>query len=219
MEGQQIFTIGRRCGSGGRLVAEKVAETLGIKCYDKELLNITAKNSGLSQELLEALDEKPTNSFLYSLAMDSYAMGRTTGTYIDMPINHKMFLAQMETLKKLAADGESFVIIGRCADYALSAVKNKVTAFITADDDDCLQRLMELNGFNKEKARDMAMSMDKKRGNYYNYYTGKKWGDSSNYDICINTSATGIGGAVEILLEVAKQKAEILRGARLRTVT
>ena len=89
-----VITIGRQCGSRGKTIGKMVAEALGVKCYDKELLTEAAKHSGLCEELFETHDEKPTNSFLYSLVMDTYSLGYTTSAYMDMPINHKIFLAQ-----------------------------------------------------------------------------------------------------------------------------
>ena len=100
MKEQFIITIGREFGSGGRQIGMLLAEKLGIKCYDKELLAIAAKNSGLSEELLKNHDERPTNSFLYSLVMDTYSMGYSTSTYMDMPLNQKVFLAQYDTIKE-----------------------------------------------------------------------------------------------------------------------
>ena len=102
MTNNLIITIGRQCGSGGKLIGEMLAKKMGVKCYDKELLSMAAKHSGLCQELFEKLDERPTSSFLYSLVMDSYSMGYTTSGYSDMPINHKIFLAQFDTIKRLA---------------------------------------------------------------------------------------------------------------------
>ena len=126
MRGNLVITIGRQCGSGGKMIGQKIAEKLGVKCYDRELLTKAAKESGLCEELFETHDEKPTSSFLYSLVMDTYSLGYTTSAYMDMPINHKIFLAQFDTIKKLANE-ESCVIVGRCADYALAGhfvVKN-----------------------------------------------------------------------------------------------
>ena len=102
MSDNLIITIGRECGSGGRHIGQALAEKLGIKCYDKELLNLAAKESGLCKELFETHDEKPTSSFLYSLVMDTYSLGYTNSAYMDMPINHKIFLAQFDTIKNLA---------------------------------------------------------------------------------------------------------------------
>ena len=117
MDERTVITIGREFGSGGHEIGMKLAEKLGIKCYDKELLELAAKESGLCEELFASQDEKPTNSFLYSLVMDTYSLGYTN-SYVDMPINHKVFLAQFDAIKKLA-ERESCVIVGRCADYAL----------------------------------------------------------------------------------------------------
>ena len=101
MDKRLVITIGRQCGSGGRRIGQMLAEQLGIKCFDKEILNRAAKESGLAAELFETHDEKPTSSFLYSLVMDTYSLGYTSSSYMDMPINHKIFLAQFDTIKKL----------------------------------------------------------------------------------------------------------------------
>ena len=115
-----VIAIGREFGSGGKEIGQKLADRLNIKCYDSELLSIAAKNSGFCEEILQKNDEKPTNSFLYSLVMDTYSMsGYTSAPFVDMPLNHKVFLAQFEAIKKLASE-ESCVIVGRCADYALA---------------------------------------------------------------------------------------------------
>lgn len=205
MNGNLVITIGRQCGSKGKLIGEKLAEALGVKCYDKELLSEAAKHSGLCEELFETHDEKPTNSFLYSLVMDTYSLGYTTSAYMDMPINHKIFLAQFDTIKKLA-DEESCVIVGRCADYALAEYPNTVTVFITGNEPDKLEYLQQLYNVNESKAKDIMVKTDKKRSSYYNYYASKRWGDAKSYDLCINSSAVGVEGAVKIIQEFAKAK-------------
>ena len=125
-----IITIGRQLGSGGREIGQMLAKDLGIKYYDKELLTAAAKESGMAQELFENHDEKPTNSFLYSLVMDTYSLGYSSGTFNEMPLNHKIFLAQFDTIKKIA-DKEPCVIVGRCADYALADYPNCVKVFLS----------------------------------------------------------------------------------------
>ena len=112
MTNNLIITIGRQCGSGGKMIGELLAEKMGVKCYDKELLSMAAKHSGLCEELFEKHDERPTSSFLYSLVMDSYSMGYTASGYSDMPINHKIFLAQFDTIKKLAEEASCVMVIG-----------------------------------------------------------------------------------------------------------
>lgn len=207
MKGNLVITIGRQCGSGGKKIGQMLAEKMGVKCYDKELLTRAAKESGLCEELFETHDEKPTSSFLYSLVMDTYSLGYTTSAYMDMPINHKIFLAQFDTIKKLA-DEESCVIVGRCADYALAEYPNTVSVFITGDDKDKLESLKELYKVDDSKAKDIMVKTDKKRASYYNYYSSKKWGDSRSYDLCISSTALGMEGCVDIILEFAKKKQE-----------
>ena len=205
MTNNLIITIGRQCGSGGKLIGEMLAGKMGVKCYDKELLAMAAQHSGLCEDLFEKHDERPTSSFLYSLVMDSYSMGYTASGYSDMPINHKIFLAQFDTIKKLA-DEASCVIVGRCADYALEDYPNVVSVFITGDDKDKLKRLQELYKVDESKAKDIMIKTDKQRSNYYNYYSNKKWSDPRSYDLCINSSKVGADGAVDVIMNFAKVK-------------
>lgn len=205
MSDNLIITIGRECGSGGRHIGQKLAEELGIKCYDKELLNLAAKNSGLCRELFETHDEKPTSSFLYSLIMDTYSLGHTNSAYMDMPINHKIFLAQFDSIKKLASE-ESCVIIGRCADYALADFPGVSSVFITADEEVKIRTLMERHQVTESQARDVMIKTDKKRASYYNYYSSKRWGDSKSYDLCLNSSKVGMDGAVRTIKDFALAK-------------
>ena len=205
MNGNLVITIGRQCGSAGRQFGREIARQLGIKCYDKELLSLAAKNSGLCQELFETHDEKPTSSFLYSLVMDTYSLGYTTSAYMDMPINHKVFLAQFDTIKKLA-DEESCVIVGRCADYALADYPNVATVFISGDEADKIKHLMKMYNVDEAKARDIMIKTDKKRSSYYNYYSSKKWSDARSYDLCVNSSTLGFDGTVKLIIDFAKAK-------------
>lgn len=210
MKGNLVITIGRESGSAGRHIGQMLAEDLGIKCYDKELLTLAAKNSGLCEELFRTHDEKPTSSFLYSLVMDSYSAGYSTSGYLDMPINHKLFLAQFDTIKKLAEE-ESCVIVGRCADYALAEYPNMVSVFICGEEKDKIRHLMERHDVTEAKAKDIMIKTDKRRASYYNYYSSKRWGSSKSYDLCINSSVIGYEGAVEVIKEFARKKQEFLK--------
>lgn len=205
MSDNLIITIGRECGSGGRMIGMKVAERLGIKAYDKELLLLAAKESGLSREILEHHDEKPTNSFLYSLVTDNFSSGYATAGYFDMPLNQKAFLAQFDTIKKLA-DQESCVMIGRCADYALADYPNVIRVFISGNTEDRLKLTEEAFDVPEGKAKDFMCKTDKKRASYYNYYTNQKWGSAASYDLCINRSTVGYEGAVDIILNFIECK-------------
>lgn len=210
MMGNLVITIGRECGSAGRLIGQKLAADLGVKCYDKELLTLAAKNSGLCEELFKTHDEKPTSSFLYSLVMDTYSLGYNTSAYMDMPINHKIFLAQFDTIKKLAEE-ESCVIVGRCADYALAEYPNMVSVFICGNEDDKIHHLMERHNVDEAKAKDIMIKTDKRRASYYNYYSSKRWGSCKSYDMCLSSSTVGYDGAVDIIKEFAKKKQEFLK--------
>lgn len=201
-----IYTIGRQYGSGGREIGMKLAERLGVKCYDRELLERASKESGLCQELFENHDEKPTNSFLYSLVMDTYSMGYSSH-YLDMPINQKVFLAQFDAIKKLAAEGPC-VIVGRCADYALEELDNCVNVFIAADVESRAKRISKLHNLSISKATDMVLKTDKRRASYYNYYSNKKWGDVHSYHLCIDSAQVGIDGAVDLIIQFGELKAK-----------
>ncbi len=198
MKTNSVITIGRQYGSGGREIGQKLAKDLGIECYDKELLAVAAKESGICKELFENHDEKPTNSFLYSLAMDSYTLSYGANSYFDMPLNHKVFLAQFDAIKKIADKGPC-VIVGRCADYALAEYKNAIHVFIHADMKSKIRRISRIYDLTDNKAKDMIVKKDKDRASYYNYYTNKKWGDICGYQFSIDSGTLGIDGAVEIL--------------------
>ena len=198
-----IITIGRQFGSAGREIGYKVAKDLGIKLYDKEMLARAAKESGLCEELFETHDEKPTNSFLYSLVMDTYSLGYSSGNYADMPINHKVFLAQFDAIKKIASEGPC-ILVGRCADYALEDNENLLSVFIHADLDARIRRIARIYDLTDAKAKDMIMKTDKKRASYYNYYSNKKWGAARSYNLCINSGKLGIDYATEAIIESIK---------------
>lgn len=197
----KIYTIGREFGSGGREVGEKLAAKLGIKLYDKELLQQAAKDSGFCEEIFENHDEKPTNSFLYSLVMDTYSVsGYSAAPFLDMPLNHKVFLAQFETIKKIA-EKEPCVIVGRCADYALSDNPDCINVFIHADLDVRIKNVSRNLNITENKARDIINKTDKQRASYYNYYTSKKWGDSKSYNLSLDAGKLGTDNCVEMILK------------------
>jgi len=198
-----IITIGRQFGSAGREIGEKVAAQFGIPCYDKELLSRAAKESGFCEEMIESHDERPTNSFLYNLVMDTYSFGYNASSFMDMPISHKIFLAQFDTIKKMASEGPC-VIVGRCADYALSDYKNCMKLFIYGEDKVKTKRIMEKYNLSESKARDMIIKKDKQRQSYYNYYSSKKWGRADSYDLCINSSMLGIEGTVKLIIQAVE---------------
>lgn len=194
-----VITISRQFGSGGHEIGQKLADLYGIKCYDKELLSRAAKESGFCEEIIETQDERPTTSFLYNLVMDTYSFGYNASQFIDMPISQKIFLAQFDTIKKIADEGPC-VIVGRCADYALSDRNNVLNIFISANEEDKIKHIMKNNDIKSEKeAKDLMIKTDKQRQSYYNYYTSKKFGRADSYDLCVNSSILGEDGTVALI--------------------
>ena len=205
MANNTIITIARQYGSGGHDIGEKLAEELKIPFYDKELLERAAKDSGFCQEIFENYDEKPTNSFLYSLVMDTYSMGHSTAAFAEMPLNHKIFLAQFNAIKDIAKEGPC-VIVGRCADYALADFPNVVNVYLYADMQSRIARIARRHDVTDAKAKDLIQKTDKGRASYYNYYTNKKWGEATGYDLCLNTSSLGIDVSINIIREFVSYK-------------
>ena len=213
MKTNTIITIGRESGSAGREIGYKVAEAFDIRLYDKELLARAAKESGICEEIFESHDEKPTNSFLYSLVMDTYSMGYSGNTYTDMPINHKVFLAQFDAIKKIADEGPC-ILVGRCADYALESYKNVVSVFIHADLNARIRRIARIYDLTDAKAKEMILKTDKKRASYYNYYTNKKWSEAESYELCLTSSELGVEGTAKAIIDYVKLKESIKREDR-----
>ena len=205
MANNTIITIARQYGSGGHDIGEKLAEELKIPFYDKELLERAAKDSGFCQEIFENYDEKPTNSFLYSLVMDTYSMGHSTAAFAEMPLNHKIFLAQFNAIKDIAKEGPC-VIVGRCADYALADFPNVVNVYLYADMQSRTARIARRHDVTDAKAKDLIQKTDKGRASYYNYYTNKKWGEATGYDLCLNTASLGIDGSIHMIREFVAYK-------------
>lgn len=199
-----IITIGRQFGSAGREIGKLVADNYGIPFYDKDLLTRAAKESGFCEEMIEVHDERPTNSFLYNLVMDTYSFGYNASSFVDMPISHKIFLAQFDTIKKIADEGPC-VIVGRCADYALMDRDNVINLFIYANIEKRIDRIMKRFDLNEQKAKEMINKKDKQRQSYYNYYSSKKWGHAGSYDLCINSSLLGIEGTRDLIIRMIDQ--------------
>ena len=200
-----VITIGRQFGSAGREIGEQVAKEFGIKYYDKELLSRAAKESGFCEEILENHDERPTSSLLYNLVMDTYSFGYNASDYVDLPISHKVFLAQFDAIMMVASEGPC-VIVGRCADYALEGYPNLLSVFIHADLDARIKRIAKKYDLTDAKAKDLIIKTNKKRASYYNYYTDKRWGDADSYDVCLDSSVLGLEGTAEAIIKLIEVK-------------
>ena len=199
-----VYTIGRQYGSGGRYVGRKLADKLGIPFYDKELVAMAAKESGLSEALFQNADEKASSSLFYSLAVGSYPLsGGAAFGATEMPLNDQLFLIVSQTIKKLADEG-SCVIIGRCADYILRERKNMMSVFIHAPIEARVERAVKYYKLEGGKAAEIYLRNDKKRANFYNYYSDKKWGMCRTYDLSLDSSKLGIDGCVDQIIGFEK---------------
>ena len=197
-----VITIGREFGSGGRELGRLLAETLGIEYYDKEIVAEIAKNTELSEQYVKQVVEKnPHELFPITVAH--------TFSYIDtQEIQQKqmIFMEQEKVIKKMAETSDC-VIVGRCADYILQDFK-PFRIFVYADMDSkverCLARSENPDELPRKKLIKKIKSIDKNRARYYNYYTGKTWGDMLNYDICINTTNVNISDLVPHIAKMVK---------------
>ena len=199
----KVITIGRQYGSAGHDIGEIIARELGYTLYDKELVEMAAKKNNISPEALKHIDEKATSSLLYSLASGSYSVRGMSGPlYYEMPINDKLFLAQSEVIKHVAAEGNC-VIIGRCSDYVLEEAEDieLTNVFIYAPIDWRAQRVADTYGLPFKKAKDRVNKTDKQRKTYYSYYANRTWGAIENYDICINSQKMGIDRAAKLIID------------------
>ncbi|MBQ8001735.1 MAG: cytidylate kinase-like family protein [Ruminococcus sp.] len=198
MSNKCIITIGRQFGSGGREIGKALAESLGIPYYDKELISLAAKESGMDAEVFQNVDERATNSLLYSLSMGLYSFGNKFSATGDLPVNDRLYILQHQIIKKLADEGPC-VIVGRCADYVLKDRDDCINIFIHADMEYRKQRAIDIHGVSKHKAEQIVNKTDKIRANYYSFYSGQKWGVAQNYHLCIDSSKLGADKAVMLI--------------------
>ena len=197
----RIITVSRQFGSGGSDIAKKLASKLDIKYVDKSILVEAAAGSGIAKEHFEKADEKRTNSFLFSLVSAHYAGAGTPVNLNDIITDDKLFIHTADAIKRLAS--EPCIIVGRCADDILSD-RPLLRLFIYADFDERVKRISTLYDLNEKAAATLIKKTDKKRANYYNFYSGKTWGDAQNYDLCVNSSCLGIDGTVDAIASFAK---------------
>ena len=184
-----IINLGRQIGSGGRIIAKMLADDFKCGFYDRELLTIAAKESGFCEKFFEQNDEQ--KGFFHSLFhLHTPLVG--DGSFYDNDFSQEgLFKFQSDTIRRLATEG-SCQFVGRCADYVLRDFENVVNVFITANLSDRVSEICKRKECNEDAALKIIESGEKERSTYYNYYTGKKWGDSSSYDLCINTSLLGL---------------------------
>lgn len=198
LEKQVIITVSREYGSGGRYIGKLIADTLGIKFYDKDFIEEIAKETGLSEEYIENNEQKRN-----SLA------GLNNGYYSGLNNADELFIKESELIKKVA-DQESCVIIGRCADFILQDRKNVIKVFVYSNMEDRVKRATEIYGLNRTKAEKEIRRIDKLRANHYKYYTEKDWHNPTNYDICINSDTLGVDKSAELICEIIKNKSDMI---------
>ncbi len=203
MAKNMIITIGRQFGSGGHEIGKRLAEKLGYKLYDKELLKLQAEHSGIAEKVLETYDESPTNSLLYSIVMDVYP----SMNYVGSSLNQQVYQAQFDTIRKLQETGNC-VIVGRGADYILRDYPGLVSVFIHADINQRAERVAEFEKITVAKAREMINKADKKRASFYNFQTEKKWAAASSYMLSVDSGVLGYDGTVDLIENFAKAKME-----------
>ncbi len=198
----KIITIGRQFGSGGRAMGEIIAKKLNIPIYDKELVELAAKKSDVSLEAVKEIDERATNSLLYSVVMGTWGTrGINVPLYYEMPLNDKLFVAQSKIIKEIAEKGDC-IIVGRCADYVLEETEHDIlSVFVYADIDTKIEYAVKNLGVVREKAKDTLNKKDKQRKTYYEYYTNKKWGSTTSYDLGINIGKMGLEKAADLVVE------------------
>ena len=200
-----IICIGRQYGSGGREVGEKLARKLGIPCYDKLLIKKAALESGLSTDFISKTEESPINSIQF-LSGNPYADIASIGNtfYSESQVT---FNAEKEVIEKIAKQGPC-VIIGRCADYVLREQPGVTSIFIYADMNVRIACLMERRRITRDEAITLIKKTDKSRRNYYECYTGKRWGAGASYDVTLNSAELGLDTCVDLICSLYERKQE-----------
>lgn len=188
MKKQCIITIGREYGSGGHVIGKMLADRLGLKFYDHNLLDEIAEEMQIDVKEFSDYDEHPSR-YIFSRRVNGYS-----NSMEDIVAEW-----QFDYMKKCAEEGESFVIVGRCAEWILRDMDCKTSIFILGDEKAKRKRLMDEYGYSKKDAKDSMVQVDKKRKSYHNRFCETKWGDSRGYELCINSSKLGIEGTVDLI--------------------
>lgn len=191
-----IINVGRQVGSGGRIIAKLLADEFGCQFYDKEILNLAAKESGVSEKFFEQNDEH--KGFFQTLFHTRAPLLSDNNFYDNKFSQESLFQFQSEAITK-AADEGSCVFVGRAADYVLRTYPNVVNIFITANMKDRIKLVCQRLGCDEKDAKKLIIDKESERASYYNYYTGKKWGHSCSYDLCINSSYMGLEKTADII--------------------
>jgi len=198
-----IINVGRQVGAGGQEIGRMLAEDFDAKFYDRELLNLAAKESGFSEKFFKQNDEK--KGFLRGLLNVQTPHLSGGNLYGSNFSQERLFQFQSDAIRKAAQEG-SCVFLGRCADYVLRDFDNVVNVFITASMDFRIQLVSKVKELDDEHARKLIEHVESRRAQYYNYYTGKKWGAAESYDLCIDSSILGLEETEKLIAEFIRKK-------------
>ena len=193
----RVITIARSYGSGGRKMGRLLAKELGYEYYDREILRIASDESGISDELFRQADEKQRIP-LFRIAREVYTGEVIPPDSDDFISNENLFRYQAKIIRELAAT-RNCVIVGRCANFILRGRDNVLNVFVTAPVVDCVRRVMETDGLNLEEAEKKIKKIDKRRADYFKYFTGRQWQDAALYDLCLNTGHMSEQKCVDIV--------------------
>lgn len=193
----RVITIARSYGSGGRKMGRLLAKELGYEYYDREILRIASDESGISEELFRQADEKQRIP-LFRIAREVYTGEVIPPDSDDFISNENLFRYQAKIIRELAVT-RNCVIVGRCANFILRGRDNVLNVFVTAPVVDCVRRVMETDGLNLEEAEKKIKKIDKRRADYFKYFTGRQWQDAALYDLCLNTGHMSEQKCVDIV--------------------
>lgn len=199
---KKIITISRQFGSGGRGIGKLLADRLDIPFYDKELIELASKESGIDERIFKSEGEE-TGRFYQVLGAIGYALGSPAGGIYEYSINDQLYLVQANIIEQLANEGPC-VIVGRCADYVLADREDVLNIYLCADMDERLRRVID--EYHVEDADEaMLCKVDKRRSNYYQYYTDRVWGKAENYDLCINTGKFDTDAIIGMIVDAYRR--------------
>lgn len=201
-----VINIGRQLGSGGREIGEKLAARLGIEFYDKELIRLASEESGLCCEFFEKADERASQSFIGGLlGMRFPFIGDGAIPATNCLSNDALFKVQSDVIRRLAEE-KSCLFVGRCADYILRDHPRCVNVFISCAEQERVRRLCRIHSISESEAEELMGKADKKRSEYYNYYSYKTWGAASSYHLCVDSSVLGMDATVDYVEEFVRRK-------------
>jgi cytidylate kinase len=198
-----IITIGRQYGSGGRRLAKMLSEYFNIPLYDKDLINRVSEETGIAGEFFKKVDEQPSDSFL-SMFLSGFSYCNSCESSDSVLSGNSLFCMQSKVIRQIASEGDC-IFVGRCADYILRDREDVISVFVTADFKDRVSRVAEYEGISEQSAKEVINKADKTRAAYYDFYTEKKWGVASSYDICLNSSKLGLQQCKEIIIKTLEK--------------